>query len=233
MRILSTMIVLVALAAICNAASVLVYDNGNGITTLMGMTGIAYDVVNSTSIMGMTTAQFKSYEVIITGWSTGYSGLINNTAWKAAIDGRVMLSGQDPDCHQTSGGVTLVKNAINWAIAGAGTGFIALGDYQTAWNWTPWMTGVTTTVNHGEDVNIVSAYASHPIHTGLTSALLSNWGNSYHINFNTLPTGFNAIDVTNTGLAVNIIREATTVVPEPATLGLLAFGLLIFCLKRK
>jgi len=227
------MIVLLAFATLCNAASVLVYDNGNGIVTLMNQTGITFDVVNASTIMGMTTAQFKSYEVIVTGWYNGYSGLINNTAWKAAIDGRVMLSGQDPDCHQTSGGITLMKNAVNWAIAGAGTGFIALGDYPTAWNWTPWMTGVTTTVNHGDDVNIVSAYASHPIHTGLTSALLSNWSASYHINFNTLPTGFTAIDVTNSGLGVNIIREATTVVPEPATLGLLALAFILFCFKRK
>jgi len=233
MRKLFILVTLLAIMVTAQAASILVYDTGASLLSLMSKTGLVYDVANATQFAALTLTQLQSYEVIVTGgWNGTFTGMINNPVWKSAINGRVILDAKDPEWHQPAAAVPLMQNMINWVKDGPGTGFISLTDNTGAfWNWTPWVGTGTVTANHADDVNIISAYASHPIHTGLTSASLSGWGNSYHAVFNTLPTGFVAIEQNNAGQAITVIKDVP--VPEPSSMALLALGIGLLAIYRK
>ena len=199
-----------------------------------------------------------TFNVLVTAspegsWSTNpnFSALAT-AASGIRLGDRVMLTGQDADYHLINGpGDTnfngpkgFLLNAINWASSGTGMGAVFLGGYsQTGFVFT----GQTETVGNQNSVIIPGAVASFPINTNLTSAGLSNWGISAHdtytIQDTTKWTGIN-VSGTSTTNFVTIVSAATggggitppaSVVPEPATVGLMAMGLvgLVFSVRKR
>ena len=122
-----------------------------------------------------------------------------------------MLTGQDADWHyQNVPGPTpfdgpqgFLLDSINWAGSGSGMGLVALGMDGTGGCGGPVLslTGYSSDCTSTDNVQIPPAYASFPINTNLSSAGLSNWGESAHV-------GFYNIDPTKwTGINVNGDRE--------------------------
>jgi len=102
------------------------------------------------------------------------------------------------------------------------------------------LTGFTYTGGGTDDVVIPAAFAAFPINTGLTSAGLSNWGQSAHQTYDVDTSKWTSINTAgNCDPSVDPVCTVTFVsattagggigsggaVPEPATLSLLGLGL--------
>jgi hypothetical protein len=180
-------------------------------------------------------------------WSTNPDYLaLAAAAPGITLGDRVMITGQDADWHNIFGpGPTpfdgphgFLLDGINWAGSGTGLGLVSLGadanDYGFA------LTGYTNSGGSTDGVTIPAAYASFPINTGLTSAGLSNWGTSAHVEFTNLDTtkwtGIN-VDTFDASQYVTIVSAATsgggvTPSPEPATMFLLGSTLIACAIRR-
>jgi len=126
----------------------------------------------------------------IGGWtsSPNYAALTTSGLTEASFGNRVMVTGQDTDWHYlnhpgngTTGQVFdgprgFLTNAINWSGSGSGMGAVILAA-DAGFNL---FSGLGTEGGGGEDVRIPAAFTGLPINTGLTSAGLSNWGESSH-----------------------------------------------------
>ncbi len=181
-------------------------------------------------------------------WATypNYSALTGLTP--ASFGNRIMLTGQDADWHYTnSPGAALFDNprgflrdSINWAGNGTGMGLVALGSTgldgcgEGGANFG--FTGFTAACDSTNAVVIPGAYTSFPINEGLTSAGLSNWDTSAHIEFSGLDssmwTGIN-VDGGIPNQYVTIVSAGTASggtgappIPEPGTVFILGAGLL-------
>jgi hypothetical protein len=181
----------------------------------------------------MTTADFKSYQLIIIGDVEAGSGTItlsaslwdaanaNKTTWSAAIDGRIVVSAQDPTYHAlisttpAAGAPVLLKAQLAWLASGPGTALYVgpqYGDRPTYDFLSVFGTWATTTAGGTmNDVHILDA--THPTMIGSTDSTLSNWSLSIHNPVTSFPTGFTAITQqtsvpTNT---VEVVRNVTCV----------------------
>jgi hypothetical protein len=144
----------------------------------------------------------------------------NNAALNAAISGgsitldprvnRILLTGQDADFHYNYGVPSsdtfdgpqgFLTDAINWAAGGTGMGAVIIDPGDCGFNGvclpaSMGNTGVEPVGAHQTDhVLIPASEVGFPINTGLSSAGLSNWGESDHQAFSsfdtTLWTGIN------------------------------------------
>jgi hypothetical protein len=176
------------------------------------------------------------------GWSTNpdYAAL-TSAAGSITLGDRVMVTGQDADFHYMNfpGGGTFngpqgfLVDSINWAGSGTGMGAVFLSPGGSPDVLTTFLTGLgtRTTSLTNDTVNIPAAFASFPINTGLTSAGLSNWGQSDHDNWTGFSSAWTAINTDGSGKAITLVSAATasgsTSVPVPnaASLSLLGLGL--------
>ena len=130
-----------------------------------------------------TVADFSVQDVWLVPYSSMYStddGLRSNPTFQSgSAFGRVLLTGLIADALHPSNEAasTFMLNALQWAAQGGKTGLIVLADEGAGFNWLPPSWGVPlATVDCGSSTQIEPAQASHPVNAGLTSALLSNWG---------------------------------------------------------
>lgn len=204
---------------------------------------------------------FSDYDVFVigTGWSGSKlsfdpSGIFNNKfAIEAARGSRTFLSGQDADGHYFinpggDGPFGFLANAVNWAGSGTGMGIVALPD-----GWDPgansrnrrWWLNENSFLKDElegyvsyfleENVIIPTETSDFPVNEGLTTAGLSNWGQSAHAGFNKNIPGYLSINDAGSypGYAVTIVTASEAAggtlgsrkVPEPTSV----FGLLAFC----
>lgn len=126
----------------------------------------------------------------IGGWTTdpNYAALTAAGLTEASFGNRVMVTGQDTDWHYLNGpgdGTTaqsfngprgFLANAINWSGSGTGLGAVVMA----ADAGFSLFSGLGTESSGTDDVRIPSAFTGLPINSGLTSAGLSNWGESAH-----------------------------------------------------
>jgi len=186
--------------------------------------GFTVTVWDSTTWVSKTTADFANYSAIVFGDRGGNvlgAAEANKAVWSAAITGPVIISALNPQIHQCdiafnetciAGGppvhqpqaVTLIKNAINFAASGAGTGaYISLDAHFTG---APVNTPVTflseigafevagivgpegSGVGFTDVIGIVAT--SHPAMAGLSGAGLSNWLASNHQFFQAFPASY-------------------------------------------
>jgi hypothetical protein len=195
-------------------------------------------------------------------WTTNpnYAALTASGLTESSFGNRVMVTGQDADWHYLNspgsasfdGPRGFLTDSINWAGSGTGLGAVVLNSDMGS----NMFTGLGTRSDiSNDDVRIPIEYTGFPINAGLTTAGLSNWGNSSHDAWSgtnlTKWTPINASGSSCTSGGANpvaasctsfvtLIKAAEagggTSVPEPLTLVLLgpAFaGLAIARFRRK
>lgn len=218
-------------------AKFIAYDSGVSETfSVLGnlglVEGVDYDKFGGSAFSSLTVSEIQAYDFVFTGWSgSGWSSTsLASSNLDAALNGRIVISGQDPDFHGTynpdpvkSNAQTYLSNMFNWVEAGSGTGLVSLSDFATLFSWTS-LVDVSASVQHADDVSIISGFETHALHSGLDAAKISSWGNARHNYFSWAATGFTAVSTRSTGGGVvTMIRDAT--VPEPTTLALMCLGL--------
>jgi hypothetical protein len=134
--------------------------------------------------------------------------------------------------HATSGERALWTNSVHFAAAGTGVGWVSSLDCDFNYRWTPFFPGPLSPtrcddIDNRENVSITNP--THPVVAGLTSGDLSNWSNSIHGVFSSVPTGFVTVAIGDThldpsGLPVVLARSSSPV-SEPSTLLLLGSAL--------
>lgn len=165
---------------------------------------------------GMSATDFADYEALILGdpnCPDGTSAISaaegNASTWASAVDGNVIVMGNDPVWHVLNvgepGAQVLIDGGIAFALADAGTGktgaYISLSCYYHASATTavPVLAGFGSFTATGAAVtgalNDVHIVAVHPALSGLTDASLSNWSNSVHENFETWPSAFEVLAI--------------------------------------
>jgi hypothetical protein len=179
----------------------------------------------------MTTAQFSAYNAIVfpdpkCTMPEG-SPLVTANATKAAwspavIDGRMVLLGTDPVYHadpsvfpindpgappeRKAAPSTLMRNAINFAASGTGTGmYMALSCYYEPGagpkSVTPLSAFGDFMVDGPEATVIHVLAATHPVMSGLTDLAMSGWSSSMHEWFVSYPDGWTALAEETSGPA--------------------------------
>jgi len=228
------------------AANVQTYAAGSGLTW------------NLTFFGPGDTPTFSNYDVMVTEsnvWPTvDYSGLLaNKAAIEAARGSRTFLSGQDADYHIQNGSFNddgprgFVINAVNWAATGTGLGIVGLAD---GWrdSGSVWFLDNNSFLKaelagylqyqQEESVVIPAASAGYPVNAGLTTAGLSNWVVSAHMEFSKSLPGYSSINDAGDfpGWAVTVVTEGSAgggtgggdepggPVPEPLTMALFGMG---------
>ena len=183
----------------------------------------------------MTTADFQKYDIVVIGepslgggpMSTDLQAAFDTRlTWGAAINGRIVVLGQDPAYHASlssgasPGAAVLLKATLTWLSTSApkttslyvspdwGTRNLDFMGYFGTW---------TSTYEAMETITILDA--SHPVLIGSTDATLSNWSNSAHEKI-TFPAGFTAVangsDAFTPGDvpgAVAVVRDGPTCSP--------------------
>jgi len=189
----------------CNSGTlkVLIYGPVGSLETPYLPAGSISTVATETMWKAMTTADFKSYQLIVIGEGSYGSAPpwdaanFNKSTWTPAVTGRIVVSTLDPAAHGTSGATTFARAALDWASKGPGTGLYVGPDYGSRkldfmsgfGTWTALGQigdGVT-----GDDVSII--VPAHGTMAGSTSASLSTWGSSYHGAITGFPTAFTVI----------------------------------------
>lgn len=210
------------------------------ILNLLGYTaGVDYFAVSSTTFATYSTATLSSYDFIYTGWNISPAVAANLAASNidAATDGRVVITGQDPDYHGTynsdptkSNAQTTLANMFSWVMGSSGTGLVALSDYQNGFNWTS-LVDVTSIAQHANDVAISGT--PHAIYSGLDNSKLSGWGSARHSYFTGVATGFTAVATDNSGgKVITMVRSEITTIPEPSILAIFALAFIGLVLPR-
>jgi hypothetical protein len=205
---------------------------------------------------GDATPTFSDYDVFMIGSNDGHGidysrVLAEQAAIEAARGNRTFISGQDADFHcrgDQGDSCGFLYNAINWAGSGTGMGIVALTAIDGGWHnqagsfLQAEMSGMGEVVEHRNDVIIPAGADGYPVNEGLTTAGLSNWGNSSHATWTVAgveAAGYEVININNDGRAVTLLTASEagggttgggggSVVPEPSTTILMATGLVLF-----
>lgn len=184
-----------------------------------------------------------------------YSGIFSNeSAIEGARGNRTLISGSDADfhalrgdsglcpglhCGNYDGALGYVINSVNWAAGGTNLGILSFvdGDFPGSFWWNDPNSFLRSELNgyvsdFTENTAIIdAAEATYPMNQGLTSLGLSNWINSFHAGFlNSIPGYTATVDSgSRPGYALSIATAVS--VPEPATILLIATGLLLIFLR--
>jgi uncharacterized repeat protein (TIGR01451 family) len=172
-----------------NAYSFLIYNTRGSeanIKNVMDEWGLPYTERNSDAGNHVTLADLQNHDILIVGWNAGgdTSGL-NKDVLAEGINGRVILSGHDADFHTNANldaAETFLIQAIEFVLAGGGTGMITLGDNDSPpFSYLPSEWGVTPQAGGSQ---IVKSFTDEGLASGVYDNLIPddmcNWNTSYH-----------------------------------------------------
>ena len=187
--------------------------------------GYNVTVWNAAQWASATTAQFAVFNVIVFGDCSGGTGcfttptpwntaIANESVWTPAVTGNVVIIGSDPDFHIAFSGVNVgvVQNFVNFAAGGSGTGlYVALSCvYQasSAGTVVPLLSGFGTFTVEGANTgfggaNQADIIAASPALSGITNAMLSNWGYAVHEGFDSWPASFIPLAIATDAMDLN------------------------------
>ncbi len=174
-------------------------------------------IENPVTIQDLTDPETK-HDILIVGWNANgdTSGLFK-TVIEAGITGRAVISGHDADYHTAvaAGGHDsgdfqpadmFFSQAMEYVLAGNGTGLIALGDTtENGFSWLPESWNISTEELEGSTENIgeiVTKFTPEGIASGIFDGLepshMAYWGQSYHNAFASWSTGFAPFELNET-----------------------------------
>jgi fibronectin type 3 domain-containing protein len=205
MRLHAALIVLLAITALAMPAAaraasgkILLYGptiSGSPDTeaTLAAADGFTTTVADASTWSSMTTAQFAAYDAIVFGdptCSADHSllsaAIANEATWSAAVGGPVVVIGTDPIFHQTQGigQDRLIRNGIEYAASQARTGlYVSLSCFWAGGGHVDLLDqfgSFDAYPQYGCPNSAAILDATHPVMTGLTNDLLSDWSCSVH-----------------------------------------------------
>lgn len=165
--------------------------------TIAQAAGHTVTVADATTWASMTATQFSNYHLIVFGDKCNRSDFAaagqNKSTWSPVITGLQVIHSLHVVGHQQTQGLRLIRNAIDYASSGVGTGlFVGL---ECSFSGAPAGTPVSflsevgdfrTGPTSADQIDIVDS--THPVVEGLSDAGLSNWGNSVHEWLHTFPT---------------------------------------------
>lgn len=251
LRGVTVFLLLGAIGGSAYSGQYLVYQSGSGLSgnqdhVAEAMTALGYTYDLRSAANPVTAADLASHEALIVGWATSanMSGL-DPAILSAGITGNRLLTGHDADYHTWAGvaaAATLMKRYVQFAAADAGTGFLAFPVYQTnPFPYLPAGWGITSSGGLISEIvdTITADGVASGLYQGLTTADLSNWGNSFHANFTAWGPDFKAFEIGHPpdGAYVTIGTTLTPVPPVPApaalVLGILGLSTAGWRLRRR
>lgn len=188
------------------AGSVLIY--GPTLTTYYGLNerqmsaaaGHTVTVASAATWSAMTVADFAAYDAIIIPERCEVSPALlsaaesNRHVWSSAVDGNMVIIGNDPLLHARPDGLRMVDQALDWVTTGSGTGLYvnlgciyALSSRGTAVDSLDRFGSFVVGGQEGCPATNFIQNGSHPVTTGLSNAGLNNWGCGPHLFFLGLP----------------------------------------------
>jgi len=188
-------------------AGFVVYDGGGGqsrIVQAMGELGLTIDVLRGPGdpVTSADLANPDHYALIVgfNGLGGNMSGL-NASVLETGITGNILITGHDADFHVVEGNpitgspgdavdeaaTKFLSQAISFAASSSGTGLVVLGDYasSTPWGYLPLGWGISATGDLLDETieSITPEGVASGVYNDLTAADMSNWGQSYHTDF--------------------------------------------------
>jgi len=134
----------------------------------------------------VTPTDLATHNILIVGWNVdGNTDGLHSDDLLAGITGRVILTGHDLDYHESyiPAARTMLIQAIDYVLAGGGTGMITLGCTATpsAFPYLPEEWDVNAVTGGGEDVNEFTPEGlASGVYYGLEPNDMCNWSQSYH-----------------------------------------------------
>jgi Ca2+-binding RTX toxin-like protein len=203
-----TAVALIAVPSGASAANVLIYgpsDSSELTRDAATAAGHTASVASESTWAGLTTSDFSGYDAIVFGLDTSCesegleTAVASRGAWSPAVTGGIVASSFDN--HEDNGGPNqvseLIRNEINFAVAGRGTGLAAMCAYQFSEETVTLLDRFGTFTVDGEprdDIAILDS--SHPVIAGpptLTNSGLSDWSNSTHSGYTSFPASFEVV----------------------------------------
>ncbi|MCE5186516.1 MAG: right-handed parallel beta-helix repeat-containing protein [Planctomycetaceae bacterium] len=206
-----------------NAYSFLVYDCGtdNLIQSALPQIGIEHFTLRTPS-NPVTANDLAAHNILVVSWNAGgdTSGLDPNLL-QAYITGRVFLTGHDLDYHTVRGtphdqgdfqpADIVLSQAIEFVLAGGGTGLVGLTDSSTLFNWLPSEWGIAAAQNGTEQIqSFTDDGIASGVFDGVEPADMSGWSQSYHNTFTAWGDGFTAYE---TGATEHVVTIAAPINP--------------------
>ena len=235
-RIILMMVCLVVIFTTNVYAGLIVYDGGGtgGIQQAMADLGLAFTLKGPGDTI--TDLELADADALIVGWNeNGSMAGLNADVLEVGITGNILITGHDADYHVWkssdpvySAAKTFLSQAIDFAQEQSGTGLVALGDFSTSFAYLPDSWGIEADGGHGASgdlpISITPAGVASGVYDGLTGAVMSPWGKSYHNEFTAWDdTRFEVFENHNS-LPVPITLGYVVPVPAALLLGLLGLS---------